>query len=480
MKIDSLIVICVILLFGTFTSSAIADEPININSQRQLFVDRHLIDELDNARLVLHRPVRREVAIDNDNPWEQYGVSYMTVFRDGDKFRAWYRADGADFDKGKRRAMGAYAESDDGIHWDKPKLGLIEFGGSKENNLIWNGPGANMSVFKDGNPNVPDDERYKAFVRSGDILGLVSPDGLRWRLVRKEPLLTDRPFDSHNIVFWDDREKQYVAYTRGIRREGQLGHGTTKSFKKGVRWIRRSTSPDFRNWSPLEPITTGDAPLEQFYTNSAIRYHRAPQYVFMFPSRFVNARETQPGWKAGKGVSDIVFLSSRDGLRFERTFNEAFLRPGPDQGNWHERGVFMERGILQTSPAELSLYAMQNWRLESVHIQRLTLRTDGFVSVQGPYAGGELVTKPLVFAGGKFHMNYATSAAGSLRVELQDADGEPLPGFALEDCPEIFGDEIDGEIRWRNEPSLSKLAGRPVRLRVVLKDADLYAFQFGD
>ena len=80
----------------------------------------------------------------------------------------------------------------------------------------------------------------------------------------------------------------------------------------------------------------------------------------MFPSRFASGREPQPGWKFGAGVNDIVFLSSRDGLKFDRTFMEAFIRPGLDQGNWHERSLYMERGILQTSPTELSLYCMQN------------------------------------------------------------------------------------------------------------------------
>ena len=461
-------------------SSATAAEPLQIGSSRQLFVDRHLIEDLTDVRLVLHQPVRREIAIANEFPWERFGVSYMTVFRDGEKFRAWYRADGADFNKGKRRAMTAYAESEDGVHWHKPKLGLIEFDGSKENNLIWDGPGANMSVFKDGNPHAPDDERYKAFVRAGDILGLVSPDGVRWRLLQKAPLLTDRPFDSHNIVYWDERAQEYVAYTRGIRTDGKLGHGATRSFKEGVRWIRRSTSKDFRNWSPLVPITTGNAPLEQLYTNSAIPYPRAPQYVLMFPSRFVDAREPQPGWIGGKGVSDIVFLSSRDGLNFDRTFPEAFVRPGPDTGNWHERAIYMERGILQTAPAEMSLFAMENWRLPSVNIRRLTLRPAGFVSVNGPYAGGELLTKSFVFTGDNLRLNYATSAAGSLRAELQDASGQPLPGFSIDDCPEMFGDRIDGEVNWSGEADLSKFAGMPLRLRCVLKDAALYSFRLSD
>ena len=92
----------------------------------------------------------------------------------------------------------------------------------------------------------------------------------------------------------------------------------------------------------MKPIRTSDAPLEEFYTNATVRYEQAPDYLFMFPSRFVSGREPKPGWKFGKGVNDIAFLSSRDSIHFDRTFLEAFVRPWLDQGNWHERSLYTE------------------------------------------------------------------------------------------------------------------------------------------
>jgi hypothetical protein len=92
--------------------------------------------------------------------------------------------------------------------------------------------------------------------------------------------------------------------------------------------------------------------------------------------------------------------------------------------------------------------------------------------------GGEIVSKPLTFKGTKLIMNFATSAAGDIRVEIQDADGKPLPGFTLDDCPPIFGDSIERLVTWNNGGDVSSLAGKPVRLRFVLKDADLFAVQF--
>jgi hypothetical protein len=173
-----------------------------------------------------------------------------------------------------------------------------------------------------------------------------------------------------------------------------------------------------------------------------------------------------------------VFLSSQDGIHFDRTFLEAFIRPGLDEGNWHERSLYMERGILQTSPTELSLYCMQNWRLPTVHIRRYTLRPDGFVSVQAGYQTGNLITQPFRFTGNRLHLNFSTSAVGWIKVELQDAAGQPIPGFTLADCPEIYGDKLDAPVTWKGGADVGTLAGKTVRLRFNMSDADLYAFQF--
>jgi len=457
-------------LLLAYTGFARGAEPVPIGSDRQLFVDTYLIDAMTGVARQLNRPVRREIAIAAAHPWEKGGVSYMVTFRDGGRFRAWYRCDQEMPIRGKRKPLIAYAESKDGIHWTKPRLGLIEFSGSKDNNLVWAGPGNNMCPFRDGNPDAPADERYKAIVRSGAVFALVSPDGLRWRLMQKQPILTDRPFDSHNIAFWDQWRGEYVVYTRGVAGRGK--------FKGGVRWIRRATSKDFRDWSPLEAIDAGNAPFEHLYTNACVPYERARGVYLMFPSRFVVDREPKPNWQYGPGVNDIVFMSSRDGLHFDRSFMEAFVRPGPDHGNWHERAVYMERGILRTSPTELSLYGMENWRLPTVHIRRYTLRVDGFVSINAGYRPGELLTKPLTFAGRELEINYATSAVGSIRVELRDAANKPIPGYMLGDCLEMFGDEIERIVPWRCSADVSSLSGRPIRLRFVMRDADLYSFRF--
>ncbi len=457
--------------------------PIDIGANRQLFLDDLLIDKSSGAKRVMHSPTRREAVLVGDKPWDESSVAFMSVIQDGDTYRGYYRCDHVGTDKEPNPRHTAYAESKDGIHWEKPSLGLIEFQGSKDNSLIWMGPGANLCVFIDNNPAESPERRYKAVVRTGRaegealgapgpcVLALSSPDGIRWSLMQDGPILTDDPFDSYNVAFWDDWTNQYVIYTRGVG-------GSGGSFKGGVRWIRRATSDDFLNWSRLELIDTGEIPSEHLYTNACVPYERSPGTYLMFPSRLVLEHTPDPDWPNGPGVDDIALMSSRDGITWDRSFMEAFIRPGLDMENWHERGIYFERGIFQTSEDTLSMYCSDHWRYPSTRISRYTLRTDGFVSVNAGYRGGEFTTKPVVLEGSELEINYSTSAVGSVQVEIQDDQGRPQQGFALSDSPEKYGDKISERVTWTGGPDVSAFVGRPVRLRFVLKDADLYSFKF--
>ena len=452
----------------------------HIGTDRQLFVDDFWMDETDGVVRRLHTPERREPAIWTEHPWEVRLSAYNLVFHDGERWRMYYQCGGGLTTDYADANLCAYAESDDGISWKKPSLGLIEFEGSTDNNLVYAGPGAELAPFLDTNPDATEDQRYKAVVRSpaGEemtraLYAMVSSDGLSWRRMSENPVLTDGPFDSHNVPFWDKRLGKYVIYARGVA-------GSGGPFKGGYRWIRRATSEDFLEWTPLVSIETGETPAEQLYTNAYTPYDRAPDTYLMFPSRLNLDHTPDPEWARAysPGVSDIVFMSSRDGLNFDRSFKEAWIRPGTDQENWHERGLYVGSGIVPTSPEEMSIYGREHSRLPTTNLRRYSLRTDGFVSVSAGYREGEFVTWPLTFTGSALELNYSTSAVGSVQVEIQDAEGNPIPGYRLTDCPEKFGDEIEGVMSWKAGSGVGDLAGRAVRLRFVLKDADLYAFRF--
>ncbi|NLG26691.1 MAG: hypothetical protein GX557_02190 [Chloroflexi bacterium] len=443
---------------------------LGIGSRLELFVDDWLIERLEGLSLRLQSPTPREVVLKLDAPWEGPNSYDPIVFRDGDLYRLYYRGGGDELDRT------CFAESRDGVHFTRVRVGAVEYAGSRENNIVIDGDygGHAVCVFRDGNPLAPAGQRYKATglaTRVGNrdrILGLASEDGLHWRLMQEEPIIEGPPdqpyFDSHNIFFWDERLGQYAGYLRGRR-------------DPFYRWIRRGTSPDFVHWSALEAIDTGDAPSEHLYKNACQPYFRAPQLYLMFPKRFVPHRQTVPSHPY-PGVSDAVFMSSRDGLRFDRRFMEAFLRPGRDVRNWTDRNLYIGPNLVPTSPDEMSLYYIEHYHYDDCRIRRATLRTDGLVAVHAGYSGGELLTRPFTFAGAQLVINYATSAVGCVRVELQYADGRTVPGCSLDESSEIYGDEIERVVSWKSDSYLQAMAGVPVRLRIALRDADLYSLRF--
>jgi hypothetical protein len=358
------------------------------------------------------------------------------------------------------------AESEDGIRWQRPGLGLHECRGSRDNNIVWADAGGqylthNFAPFLDGNPACRPTQRYKALAGM-PLSGLVSADGVRWKLIRKQPIITDGAFDSQNVALWDPNVGSYVAWVR--------------IFTNNVRAIARATSEDFLHWSASEELDFGDTAPEHLYTNSIITYPRAPHLYLGFPKRYVPGRLPQAP-VTPDGLSDAVFMSSRDGRRWRR-WQEAFIRPGLDPLNWVDRTNHVARGMIQTSPEELSLYVLECYQTPQVRIRRHSLRTDGFVSMNAPWTGGDFTTVPLRFSGRELALNYASSAAGSVRVELRDAANQPVPGFGLKDCEEIYGDHIERVVKWGESSDLTALQGRVMRLRFVMHDADLFAFRF--
>ncbi|MAV37942.1 MAG: hypothetical protein CMJ59_21090 [Planctomycetaceae bacterium] len=479
-----------------------ASEPIDIGSRLELMVDDYLIERFEGkAELRLHRPVEREVVFTCDKPWEGDWSGSVTFLQDGDAYRMYYAA----ANWSPRRTNHCYAESTDGVHWTRPELGLVEFDGSTKNNIL-NIPGEGKFVpFKDTNPDCKPEERYKALVALWDdpvtgLYGYTSADGIRWRRMRDQPLITKGQFDSQNVAFWDSARGRYVTYYRQCR-------GLDDSFtdvgpqlgiddKGWVRDVLTCTSTDFLNWTEPQWLQYPGAPREQIYLNQIRTYYRAPHLFVGFPGRFVAGREIEKGLPATShpayqfaNISETLFMTSRDGVHFKR-WGEAFIRPGPRKERWIYGATFPQYGLLVTkagtaaTPGELSLYISDGgtWtqRGKASRFRRFTLGVDRFVSVNAPLRGGGFVTKPLVFQGTTLVMNFATSAAGSIRVEIQTPNGKPANGFALADCPEIFGDHIEQVVAWKSGSDVRHLAGKPIRLRFVLKDADLHAIRFAE
>ena len=354
---------------------------------------------------------------------------------------------------------------------------MYEFRGSKDNNNIQEGVLGRPLL--DPNPAVDPSERYKATTyqrlspSSHGISLWVSEDGIQWRKWQQEPLFTSslpNAFDGNqNRSSGGSRSDSTSASSDTCL--GEFGPSSRPPPRICETGRSRSLQP-----SATLPWKTSTSALPTPISG-------APHILLGVPKRLVPRRKYHTD-VPHVGISDGIFMSSRDGVHWNR-FMEAFIRPGRDERNWIHRTTFTVPGEILTAPDKISLYVSRNYTYPSAHLERMTLRIDGFVSINGGYAGGEFVTKPLVFQGENLVLNFATSAAGSIRVEIQDAQGNPLPGFALEESPLIWGDEIEHTVRWErthgkatSDNPLARIEGKPVRLRFVMKDADLYSLRF--
>lgn len=480
--------------------------PYTIGMQRELLLDDFLFAELEGElSFRMHRPRLEETVLEFDAPWEgneKLGIrlsGYSAVIADQDRFRLYYasyyglRLDPVDI----HQQFTGYVESKDGIHWQRPSLGLVEFAGSTNNNIVLKESmgSHNFAPFLDSRPGVPVEEKYKAVGGNGQAFAYASSDGIHWKKMRPEPILDGEEkgfdhfgairwgnnpgkeraiLDSLNVAMWHEEQQHYALYFRAylpcLDREGKKIAGIQRS-------VMRATSRDFLHWGDIQPIEFGEPRRlwkHELYTTMLKPYPRAPHILIGTPMRTVPRR---PLRGTSFGMSESALMFSRDGIHF-RLLDEPFLPPGRDVRNWAKHGQMMAWGMLPTAEDELSIYVQQHDHQPTTHLRRATLRTDGFVSLHaGAFPGGTATTRPLVFEGNRLEINAATSAAGGITVTILDAEsGMPLEGF--EKSREFYGDQIRHVVHWGTRNDIGAIAGRVVQLRWSLHNADLYSLRF--
>ncbi len=452
-----------------------------IANKLEMFIDDFLIDDMAGAveRRLAH-PVRQEQVFIADEPWEESGANYFSIVqvKGNDKTQSsinlYYSArpkedptlTGQDQDE-SRRQFTCILQSTDGVNFTRPNLGMVNFDGSKANNILMRGtPCHNFSPFVDANPNTKPDEKFKAIAyhTKGKGLGaFVSHDGLNWRPMCEQRVITQGNFDSHNLAYWDANIDRYVCYYRD-----NTG---------GLRRIVRATSDDFIQWSQGLELTYTDKQAVQMYTNGIFNDPDAPHLYVGLANRFVPER-TKVATHSEWGLNDTVLLSSRDGQHFDR-WEEGFIRPDHHWQNWTDRNLYAAWGIVVTSEHEHSIYWTEHNRHPGMCLMRGVIRKQGYASLHAPgNAIGEVLTRPLVFTGSELLLNYATSAVGSVRVGLCDEAGRELADHAMQDSAVMYGNEFKQCVTWRGQSNISEFACRPVRLRLRLQDADVFALRF--
>ncbi|MBC8356371.1 MAG: exo-alpha-sialidase [Planctomycetes bacterium] len=415
--------------------------PIQLGRSKQLFLDDVVIDSKKGLRREMHA-VRKHGGnplVTPDSPWEGRSVLlYGGVVRDPDtkKFRMWYLA------WGKHIGQPSFiccAESSDGIRWEKSELNLVEYKGSKANNIVL--PGwSQTSVLRD--PTDPDPaRRYKALLRYKGLRGFTSPDGVHWKDVG--PLI-DQGFDS-TTLHWDPVNKQWVAMV--------------KIFKDGKRARGYATSKDFLNWTDtyfMSTVDGRDGSGDQMYSMSMFHY----ETVYLGLLRM---------YHTDSDVVDIQLATSRNSKRWERPTRNPFIPTGSAKGTWD----FGNNSVPATPPIrvgdELWFYyagrsTLHNEIPNDGAIGLATLRVDGFASMTADDQG-TLTTKPLHCRGGQLCLN-ADASQGSIRVELLTDDG-------VVSSKPIQGDAVRHAVTWDTTKPIPR---GDIRLRFHVDRAKLYSF----
>lgn len=487
-------------------------DPINIGSRRELFWDDFLVDEA-TAQIRQHHPEIRNIAMTCDAPWEGSACAYPVIFRDGNIIRLYYLAGRFilhdDTEIHAVPPVVCYAESHDhGKTFIKPNLGLFEYNGDLHNNIILKKGGFtkeidNFAAFKDTNPDCQPDERYKAISSNGRIPGTndevlcyyKSSDGIQF--FPGGQLVVGGWFDSLNCCFWDRYSKQYFLYMRDWV-EG-YPHRRGQSMGTKMRSIRYCTSKDFKSWSDYKPIDFGPVESIELYTNAIKPYERADHMFLGMPSRYYERPQWVPNFdhmtgadhrryrcrkhiRYGTAITDCILMTSRDGVCFNRQ-EEAFLTPGIERNaNWVYGDCYPTWGLIETpadsmnnAPDELSFYCMDYHWIKPQVLRRYSIRKDGFLSYHAGYEPASILTHPLIFNGRQLTLNFATSAFGSIYINFLDEKGNAIPGY--KSC-EIFGDSLDRPVDFDEGTNVSALSGKPIRIKIDMRDADIYSFKF--
>jgi hypothetical protein len=476
-----------------FTEEHPSGSPYPLGSRKHVLIDGALIESMENLVLRPQPPVnRQETDFRNTKPWEptpRMGSTIpdvCSVWDEGDEIRMLYTNSGM---WGGKDHVICLAVSEDGLHWEKPILNLHPWDGTLATNIVI--PNASQgSIIKDPNPAALDSERYVylAWTYYRGYYAYPSPDGVHF--TRNETVGFPFDTDGSTSFFWDDQRGIYHAYFRCISPDRKIGRraGHAKIPQLYEPWPFKPTDRPFIDDLVLGRPALGELPIidtgGQVYRFKAHKYAWAPDVYVAFPWRYVLDGNIRPG---------SFLMVSRDGTNWTRYEDSYYFPSGWNLNGREVLEALMEHGMIRRGD-ELwqfgtvrftehggALYSgVEHEGGTHDRLLRLVQRLDGFVAatpVDLSVGAGTLVTKPFIFSGEHLVLNLDASG-GSARVEMQDADGRPILGYGLEDSRPLEEDGTQLKVAWQSRDGLAALAGSPVRLKVELTNAHLFAFQF--
>lgn len=488
-------------------------DPINVGSDKQLFIDRRFVNRSDKLEFQVNPPRKETVErFPNDKPWEAFSLGWYSIDWDPDErlYKKWYAAcDGDQWAGGRWRLC--YAESRDGLTWDKPDLGLLDYKGSKNNNILIDDEKLTYTFY---DPHGSEEERFKMLWGYPNKTKVgTSPDGIHWN--QPDRIVSDLPpgWDTAKQAWWDERIGRYVIYLR-VQLEQQNEYPypfvnpidsdppvVAPKIGRPTRAIGRLETDELTKIWPDDEIKTvlcadeHDPSGSDIYHAGVYPYPYAADAYFMFPLTYHHFNPTESPIK-NDGLNDCQFCASRDGIHWMRYDRRPYIGRGVRGSEADDHGgITGSPYLVRRGPDLYQYYGSDPWthgqyrrlsqkeRLDRSNWARGRIctavqRLDGFVSVDAPYAGGMLQTPPVSFDGDQLELNIETAAMGEVRVELQDREGRTIDGFGAADCDRIMCNDVAHRVHWRGSNDIGLLRGRPVRLQLTMHSAKLYAFQF--
>ena len=437
-----------------------------------------------------------------DKPWESMSLSgYLTVIYENGIYRLWYASLATDFaETGDFGSRLCYAESSDGFNWEKPIVGLIEYKGSKQNNIVFD---SNLNgglgyhggtVFVD--PIAPLSERYKLIYMASknnipQIKGAVSEDGLFWKPML-DPLLDNYFSDTQTTAYYDIGLGAYVGYFRDWTRNGfnkSLLYRKRIDKEKltgGIDWsafsrriIARAVTEDFRRWSVPEPILELDAtyhPSHDLYTNAHILYPGREDLHLMFPAQYDREKDSL----------EVHLATSDDGIKWTYFGDNPVVTLG-DRGSGQEGAIYAGCGIVSLDKEKIAVPCSGFPFTHNDYIPGkadylggyfwATWRKDRLVAIEAAEDGEfSLPILALTDQMNTLSINFETKSAGRIMVQISDEKGEPIPGYTFSECNLINGDSLDYQVTWRENIDLNPLFGKRMIVQFHLHQAKIYSF----
>lgn len=432
----------------------------------EVMVDEYLIETKKNVSFRLEPPKDEGKVLGFDEPWEGEGSLGITVFDDGENIKCYYRGFPTGQDDLDPRQTSCLAVSDDGLHFTRYPVNEMEYDGSRENNIVRMDKYChNFAPFYDRNPDCDPRDRYKAIggqLPSEGIRVFGSPDGIHWHDMWEKGVITKGIFDSLNVALYNPSTKQYHCYSR-YWYDPARNYEDNECVYEGLRAIQNCTSEDFIHWNePKENRYAEGHPTDELYTNATAVIPGAEHIMVSVPMRFHPLRKKDNGMDS-PGISDAVFMSSRDGVYWNRTVRDAWLVGNTDPHEWSQRNFITAAGIISRND-RFYFYVEKNYMWDDDGLWAYSVPKYRFMSAYADGNCGEILTVAMKFESDDIFLNFKTSAYGYVKLTFIDESDSEI--FSTE---ELFGNELSHKVH------VEGLRGKTGRIKIQLREAHLYA-----